>query len=233
MDMAEPVKRRYDNSRREAQVLATKRQVVKAAKQLFIERGFLTTSIDAIAAAADIPVATVYRLFGSKVAILTAVLDTSFVGDDEPVAMPDRSVVTEAFAATDPNLMLDTFATLARDVHERSGALHLVLRTAAGADAAAAALLMETNRQRLEGQSNIARSLASRHVLADGLSEDDAIDIIYTLMSPDVHRLLAQERGWTPDRYERWLAAALKTLLLRRTAKRSRPVHPAKSRATR
>lgn len=212
---------------------ATKRHVVETAKQLFIERGFPATSIDTIAAAADTPVATVYRLFGSKVAILTAVLDTSFVGDDEPVAMPNRPVVREAFAETDPDLMLDAFARLGRAVHERSGALHQVLRTAASVDGDAADLLTETNRQRLEGQSKIGQALAARRLLADRLSEDDAIDVIYTVMSPDVHRLLTQERGWTPDRYEKWLAAALKTLLLRPAAKRPRPARRAKPRASR
>jgi hypothetical protein len=33
-------------------------------------------------------------------------------------------------------------------------------------------------------------------------------------MSPDLYRLLVTERGWAPERYERWLAATLIDQLL-------------------
>src|SRR5258708_6714145 len=84
--MAEAVKRRYDNSRRQAQARATHRKVIDAAKRLFTEHGYPATTIEAIAEAADVSLPTLYRLFGSKRALLAAVLDTSFGGDDQPSA---------------------------------------------------------------------------------------------------------------------------------------------------
>jgi hypothetical protein len=102
----------------------------------------------------------------------------------------------------------------ARDVLGRSGRLHQVLRTAATIDPEAASLSAEINRQRFDGQSRVARLLAQRDALAEGISARAAADIIYTLMSPDVHRLLTEERRWTADRYERWLGDALCALLL-------------------
>jgi AcrR family transcriptional regulator len=210
-----PVKRRYDNSRREAQVRATKSKVVDAARELLIEQGYTSTTIEAIAAASDTPIATVYRLFGSKIGILTAVLEVSFVGDDRPVALHDRHDVQAAAAEIDAGALLAAFAHVARDVLGRSGKLHQVLRSAASADPEAAALSAEINRQRLDGQSRVARLLDERGALANGVSRRTATDVIYTLMSPDVHRLLTEERHWTADRYERWLADALSVLLLR------------------
>jgi hypothetical protein len=36
-----------------------------------------------------------------------------------------------------------------------------------------------------------------------------AADTIYALCGPDVYLLLVEDRGWTPDRYQGWLASQL------------------------
>src|SRR5215471_8799910 len=110
MDMAESVKRRYDNSRRLAQVRATRLKVIEAAKSLFVAHGYPATTLEAVADAADVPLPTLYRLFKSKRALLSAVLDTSFGGDDEPVAFVDRPAVQAALDEPDPSRMLEAFA---------------------------------------------------------------------------------------------------------------------------
>jgi AcrR family transcriptional regulator len=170
--------------------------------------------MEEIATRAGAGPATVYRLFGSKRGLLAAVLDVAFVGDDEPVAFGDRPSVAAALAETDPRRLLEAFARLAGALMERSGPIQLVLRGAASVDAEAAELLDVANRQRLEGQSRIAHALASRGLLRGGLDEHEAADIVYTLMSPDVYRLITVERGWNTEHYERWLARALCCMLL-------------------
>jgi AcrR family transcriptional regulator len=207
-------RRRYNNARRQAQARATRADVVQAARMLFLHRGYPATTVEAIGAAADVPLATVYRLFGSKRGILSAVLDVSFVGDDEPVALHDRPLARAAASELDPQRLLAGFARLCREVLDRSGPLQHVLRSAAVVDAEAADLLETTNRQRLTGQSRVARALSIRGWLAEGIGESDALDIIYTLMSPEVHRILTVERGWSADHYERWLADTLSAALL-------------------
>src|SRR5215467_7968823 len=211
--MAEPVKRRYDNSRRQAQVRATRRTVIEAAQRLFTEYGYPATTIDAIAEAADTPLPTVYRLFGSKRALLTAVLDTSLGGDDQPIAFAARPAVRAARAEPDPVKMLDAFARIARELMDRSSAIQRVLATAAQVDAEAAELLAEIRRQRHTGQSRIVAALDARGALDPGLDTSEAADIVYALMSPEMHRILTVERGWPADRYERWIARSLGTLL--------------------
>jgi AcrR family transcriptional regulator len=42
------------------------------------------------AAAAGVAIQTVYKVFGSKQALLPALVDVTAAGDDEPVALPDR-----------------------------------------------------------------------------------------------------------------------------------------------
>jgi AcrR family transcriptional regulator len=211
--MAEAVKSRsYDNSRRQARVRATRAQVAAAALGLFTERGYPATTIEAIAAASDTPIATVYRLFGSKRGILSHVVDIAFGGDDQPIAFADRPAVRSALAEPDPGRLLAAFAHLARDLAGRAAPILHVLRTAEDVDPEAAEMLAVTKSQRFTGQSRIARTLAERHQLT--VTEADAADIIYTLMSPEVHRILTIERQWSADRYQKWLATTLQTQLL-------------------
>lgn len=213
--MANGVKSRtYDSARRRAQVRRTRADIVGAAHNLFLARGYLATTIEVIAEHAGASPATVYRLFGAKRAILAAVLDVAFVGDDEPVALHERAPVLAAFALDDPRDLLTAFARICRELLDRSAPIQRVLRGAAVADPEAAELLDLTRAQRLQGQSRVARELAVRGALAEGLDEAAAADTIYALMAPEVHHLLTIERKWDADRYERWLADALCALLL-------------------
>jgi TetR/AcrR family transcriptional regulator, regulator of autoinduction and epiphytic fitness len=211
--VSEAVKRRYDNSRRQAQARATRLKVIKAAERLFTEHGYPATTLEAIADEADTPLPTVYRLFGSKRALLAAVLDTSFGGDDQPIAYSDRPGVRAARAEPDPAKMINAFARIVREFMERSSAIQHVLATAAQVDPEAAGLLADIRRQRHTGQSRIAAALEGIGALDPGLDKTEATDIVYALLSPEVHRILTVERGWTADRYERWIARSLGTLL--------------------
>lgn len=214
--MAPPVKgtRRYDNTGRQARTRLTRASVVDAARALFIERGYAATTIEAISDASGTPVATVYRLFSSKLGILTALLDVSAVGDDEAVAMGDRPHVRALLAERDPRRLLGGFAELASDVMSRLSPVHQILLSAAGSDPEAAALLAEHNRQRQVGQGRIAHALAQNGALRPTLDERDAADVIHALASPEVYRLLVTDREWDPHRYQEWLATTLVQQLL-------------------
>lgn len=214
--MASPVKgpRSYEGAGRQARTRLTRTAVIDAARALFLERGYAGTTIEAISDLSGTPPATVYRLFSSKLGILTALLDISAVGDDEAVAMGDRPHVRQLLDDPDPHTQLSGFAGLARDVMSRLAPVQQILVSAAGSDPNAAALLAEHTRQRQEGQGHIARSLARAGALRPNLRERDAADIIHALMSPEVYRLLVTDRGWPAERYEHWLATILIDQLL-------------------
>lgn len=214
--MTEGVKRRYDNSRRQAQARATRRKVIEAANRLFTEHGYPATTIETIAEAADVSLPTLYRLFGSKRALLTAVLDTSFGGDDQPIGFADRPAVRAARAEPDPAKKVKAFARIVRELMDRSSAIQHVLATAAQVDADAAELLAESRRQRHTGQSRIVAALIERGALDPQLDPSEARDFVYLLWSPETHRILTTERGWTPEQYEVWLARAQRNVLLSR-----------------
>ncbi len=213
--MPPAVKRPYDNSRRQAQVRATRLRIIEAAKALFIAHGYPETTLEAIADAADTSLPTLYRLFPSKRALLKAVLDVSFGGDDQPVAFADRPEVQGARAEPDPQALIRAFARIGRDFMERSSAILRVLATAGQVDPDAAQLLEEIRRQRHAGQSRIVAALSARHALDPDLQSSEAADIAYAVLSPEVHRILTVERGWTAGKYEQWLVRSLGALLRR------------------
>ncbi len=216
MDPVVKGSRRYDGAGRQARTRRTRAAVVEAARSLFVERGYAATTIEAISARADTPQPTVYRLFSSKLGILKAVLDISIGGDDEAVAMADRPEVRALMDDRDPGNQLAGFASLLGDVMARVGPVHGILADAARSDEDAASLLAEITRQRHEGQRRLARSLARSGALQPGLKERDAADIIHALASPEVYRLLVADRGWSGERYEKWLRSILSDQLLPR-----------------
>jgi Tetracyclin repressor-like, C-terminal domain len=110
--------------------------------------------------------------------------------------------------------LLAGFARISVAINTRGEHVYRVLVSAAASDPEAAALLAEHQQKRDQGQGQIARALARAGSLRPGLRERDAADIIHALMSPDVYRLFVTERGWAPERYERWLAATLGDQLL-------------------
>lgn len=198
----------------QARTRRTRAAVAEAARALFLERGYAGTTIEAISDRSDTPQATVYRLFSSKLGILKAVLDVSIVGDDDAVAMADRPQVRALLSDRDPNNKLAGFAALLREVLARTAPVHRILVDAARSDEDAAALLAEIARQRQRGQLRIARSLARSGALRSGLRERDAADLIHALASPEVYGLLVFDRGWSGERYEKWLTAILVDQLL-------------------
>lgn len=198
----------------QARTRLARRAVVDAARTLFLERGYAATTVEAISAAADVPPATLYRLFTSKLGILEALLDQSIAGDDAPVAVAARPEVAPLFDEPDPVALVSGFAGVTTAINERTNDLHRVLVGAAESDPSAAELLATIRDQRARGQRQIVRALARRELLRPGLSVREAEDRVHALMSPEVYRLFVVDRGWSPPRYRAWLAATLAQQLL-------------------
>jgi AcrR family transcriptional regulator len=170
--------------------------------------------MEAISDLSDTPQPTVYRLFSSKLGILKSLLDFSIGGDDQTLVMLDRPEVRALLSDQDPKNQVAGFCALVRAVMARVGPVHRILADAARSDEDAASLLAETARQRHEGQRRIARSLARSGSLRTGLRERDAADVIHALASPEVYGLLVFDRGWSDERYEKWLRTILIDQLL-------------------
>jgi len=198
----------------QARTRLARRAVLDAARTLFLERGYGATTIEGISSAAEVPQATVYRLFSSKQGILKALLDTSVAGDDEPVPVAERSHVRALLGATRPEDSVARLAAVSVEINTRTAPIYRILVSAASSDRDVSAILDELTRQRQEGQGRVASALARAKALRPGLRARDAGDVIHALASPELYQLLVIDRAWSPERYQRWLADALAGQLL-------------------
>lgn len=208
------VRRPYRSTLRAEQARMTRRAVVDAARDLFVELGWSRTTIDAVAARAEVSRKTVFTSVGGKTALLKLALDWAFVGDDEPVPLAERPVIAEMEAMTDPRALVARWARFVAELEERAAPLAAVLAVAADADPEAAAVHAESERNRLGGARSFVAHLAAVEGLRPGLTTERAVATALVLMDPAVYRTLVREHGWTRDEYAAWIERAAVVELL-------------------
>jgi AcrR family transcriptional regulator len=164
-------------------------------------------------------VETIYRAFGSKAALLKAVVEAAVAGGAARAALPveQRPAIQAVIKETDPRRQLELYAATQPGIHARLGPLFRILAAAAADDPELAEVWTQLEDQRLAGLRRFAQLLADRGALAPGLSVDEARDLLWTFNSHAVHDLLVVQRGWSPERYRDWLAATLAHALLSET----------------
>jgi TetR/AcrR family transcriptional regulator, regulator of autoinduction and epiphytic fitness len=211
---SEPVKKRYQSPLRAAQARATRRAIIDAAAGLFAVSGYVATSFDAIAAAAGVGRATVFAYFPTKALLLKAAYDVTLVGDDEPVALPDRPESLAVRAEPDPHRFLVGYAGIASGVGRRVSPIYEAIRGAAAADPEAALVWKEIGAERRRGGTNVVAQTASRTDLRAGVDAERAADVVWALVDPGLYHSLVRERGWPHETFTAWLATTLQRELL-------------------
>ena len=201
--------RPYYSPRRVEQAEATRRAILQAARKRFAEQGYQATTLQAIAREAEVSVPTIYAVFGSKAAILSALVKSA--GADEDI----RALARDAFTEPDPGRQLQLAARVVRSIQERDTDITDLLWQAGGGDPDLAAVWRQSHHQQLARLGEIVSMIARKKALKPELSIEEATDTLWALGSPEIYRLLVRERNWTPQRYEDWLANTAKTLLLR------------------
>jgi AcrR family transcriptional regulator len=216
--MSEDVKprRRYHSQRRQAQAAQTRRDILTAAQQLFLERGYTGTTLASIAEAAGVVVETIYRAYGSKAALFKTVLEAAIAGGAARAERPpdQRPAIQAVINETNPRRQLELYAATQPGIHARIGPLLRVLAEAAAAEPDLAEVSRQLEAQRLDGMGRFAQLLADRGALRPDLSVHEARDVLWTLNAHAVHDLLVTQRGWPPERYRDWLADTLARTLL-------------------
>lgn len=207
-------KRKYDSSRRKEQARQTRLQIVEAARRLFFEKGFAGATIEAIAQEAGVAQETVYAIFGSKRKILSVLLDISVGGDDQPLQILDRPNPQAILRDTDQHRQLELFSQDISEILARAAPVFEIMRSAAKLEPEIAELVQQMLAERLQNMTRFAQSVSANSPLRHGLDETDAGEIIWAMTSPELFQLLTVDRGWTKERYARWLADALVRLLL-------------------
>ena len=217
--MARPVNatsaaRRAPRTRRVEQAERTRRRIIDAATALFLDPGYAATTIDAIATRADVAVETVYSRFRSKAGLLDAILRPAILGADPDGSFFDQPELAEIRACTDQRQQVRLLAQWSRTVLQRTAQVHRILQTAATSDPKAAALQDSDRESRRRGQTAYIAMLMANGPLRDGLTPGDAADTYTALANPDTYAFFVEQRSWTPERFEEWLADGLTRLLL-------------------
>jgi AcrR family transcriptional regulator len=213
--MSEPVKGRTEAGRRREERARHRRQrVVDTALRLFLERGYVATTIEAIAREAAVAPATVYQAFGTKQAILARVLDQAITGDAEPAALLDRDWVKQAARPADPRQRLAMVVRHTSQVAARTAPIKEVMRDAAAGDPAVRQLLHEDDRRRYLTQRALVDQVIGGGSLREGCDLDHAVATFFATVNSHSYQLLAGQLGWSPADWQRWLTEVLGRELL-------------------
>ncbi|SHK78783.1 transcriptional regulator, TetR family [Pseudonocardia thermophila] len=175
---------------------ATRARIVEAASELFAERGYLDTTMTALAEAAGVAVQTLYLSFGSKGAVLEAVWRGT--GPDQPDGW--REQVT---TAPDGPTALARHVAATAEVLERRRRLAAVL-AAAAADPEPAALLAAAREAAWAWHAAVVDELALRPGFTLELTLERATQIVGALLSQEAYGLLVGENGWTVADWTAW-----------------------------
>jgi AcrR family transcriptional regulator len=205
-----------DFPRRRERARATRGRVLDAARDLFIERGYVATTIDAIAERADVSPETIYATFGNKRAVLGDVVDVSIAGGQSAGPILEQPWVEELRREPGATRRVAILARNGRRILGRRAAIDEVVRGAAAADPEVAALWARGKAQRFAGQRALLALVVGSGGLRPGLDLATAADILYAIGSPETYRHLVIDRGWSGLRFERWYAETLERLLLER-----------------
>src|SRR5919106_1260148 len=185
------VKRSYRSPRRQAQAQRTRERIVDAARRLWVERGFASTTMEAIAAEAQVAVQTVYAACGSKGGILTGMLNQLETQAGGGTLMADLR------SAPRPAAQLRLVAAFNRRLFEAGADIVAIALGSTAVDPEVQAWSAEGDRRRRDGQRRLVSGWHAAGALRPDLRRSEAADVLYTLTGPEVYLLLVRKLGWT------------------------------------
>ena len=191
----------------------TREAVVAAANELFLDRGYVTTTIGAVAERAQVSEQSVYYLFGTKPALLGAVLAAA-IGGGDPVPVIEQPWVGDLACAPDGATAIDHLVASGIEIVARTAAIYGVVQRAS-ADPDVGALLEDTRRRRRTDQRRLVELLAEAGHLRPGADVATAADVFYGLVNEEVYLLLTVDCGWSHARVRAWVTATMEHELLR------------------
>jgi AcrR family transcriptional regulator len=193
---------------RRGRAKATHWRIVRAAYELFCERGYAGTTMAQIAQAADVAVQTVYFTFHTKAALLSRAYDFAVMGEDEPLP-PDKQPWFEAMLAeSDVTMALYHFVTGVGEITRRVTPLYLVARVAADGDPDTARVMAFHENWRVDGYRQVVELLLTKADLRAGVTLERATDLLLLVAGMDVYQVLVDGRGWSHEAWVDWAVMA-------------------------
>jgi AcrR family transcriptional regulator len=210
--MPGPVKRRYDATRRRQAAARTREAILDAARQLFTERGYAATPMTAIADRAGVALDTIYASVGRKPELARLLIETAISGTDQAIPAEQRDYVRAIQAAPDAGTKIAIYAAAVAAIAPRLALVLAIIQQAARDEPELARLWDQIAERRAANMRRFVADLATAAPLR--LDPDQAADIVWATNSAEMYQLLVGQRGWSPQRYERFLADTWRRLLL-------------------
>ena len=189
---------------RRQQAAATRERIAGAARKLFTVNGYGATSIDAIAGEAGVGVRTVYSAFGTKREIL------SFICEQWLERAGARERAGEVLAQADPVARLRAAAGWLRGLYEAGFDVVLIFDGAMDSGVETRELLQA----KLAGRNHVMDAMIASLTGSLRVPIADAQATFRALAASGVYRELVTDHGWSPERFEGWLADTLVAQLL-------------------
>jgi AcrR family transcriptional regulator len=189
----------------------TRRRILQAASELFVAQGYGATTLQGIAERAGVAVQTIYFAFGNKPSLLKELVDVTIAGDDEPIPTMQRAWFLDALGSDTAQAHLRAHVHGTGQMLQRVAPIMDVLRAAGAQDPSLANMWQQDTDPRLEVHTAAARSLVAKPGARAHLSVEHAADLLFGLLSPELYLLFVRDRGWAPDRWEKWVYDTLHT----------------------
>ena len=212
--MTPPVKRRYNAAGRRAAAARRREAIIEAAARLFLARGYLDTTMAAVAAEAGVSTETVYAVVGTKPELFRLLTETAISGTDEPVPVLQRDYIQALRAEPSGRGKLEIYATAIAQIQQRMAPLYRAAQQAAAAEPALAEVWQQLLDRRARNMPLLIEHLESAGALRAGISSQEAADTVWAVNSTEVYQLMTETRGWSPRQYQDWLTQTLCRLLL-------------------
>jgi AcrR family transcriptional regulator len=206
--------RRYNSTGRRAQARRNREAILDIAEREFLANGYAATTVAAIATAAGVSVETIYKSFGGKSGLVRALFERGLTGRG-PIPAYQRSDEMRA-QETDPETIMSNWGLLTTEVASVVTPIRLLMRSAAVTDPEMAQLLADSDAERLTRMRHHADFLVERGYLREDVTVDEATDVLWTCSSVEIYELLVLQRGWSSDRFARFVADFMISALLRR-----------------
>jgi len=200
-------------SLRQAQVAHTEQRILAAATGLFLEGGYLATTLEAVARRAQVGARTVYLRFGTKAALFKRVIDVAIVGDTEPVDVLGRDWMQAALTAPTAAERIAASAAASRQIMQRTGGLFAVAQQGAAVEPLIAGFWQQGREQTRHTFAIFWTRMAEDGLLAPGADLTWLTDTTSILAAAETYLLITRTTGWDLDAYERWLIRTFSQLI--------------------
>jgi AcrR family transcriptional regulator len=196
-------------SRRDEYAEMTRQEVVRAARTLFAAHGYAQTTVEKIGREARVSPATIYAQCGGKEGLLRALMDKWTTGD-----LITR-IIADCAAADTGRAKMQVLADGYVKLYAESGDIIHIVTRAASSSPPAAEFLEVADQRHQEALRTIIEGIRGVGDLAEELTVDDAVKIVFFHFRHAQFSLTAETFGWGVDRAAQWIRDRTESAILK------------------